>query len=752
MTDMEIQKKALYTMVIMNAAITNLCLYPPSSAMIANPVDRLYQTLQEVLDKEESLVFAESEKNLLICGDLLSRKDQEKPQVMAFIKILLDFEIKSVTFERGLGKADLMTFLQMLSKKPEDVEKEGGLQKVWEADGLPHILLDQKVYIAKDKDHALLASLDIKDEEIIKYITGAGAISDIDSQKVKEMAKNPEWISRIFQSGMKNITRQEGTISNIELSERVVHMIRSLNNIADNVNKDGIFRQVATSIADMDIEVISMLLTQNMEGLLSDEIFDHIVNQIDDEKFEDLATKIKHLKDMAIATDTAHNTSEIELINKADKNLMSSDKGKRLVGEIEEKRAREKEEMEREFEHLKDKANRIIEGDEKIFLDEKVMQSLDGVIEQLFSKDQNETVEAIIDRLGDELLSENPGVRGQVSEALSNIIESQSDEKRTDMVGRLSDKLCSWIRLETLITPAYEQICVQLQNLVHTLIRSHQFAESGPILEVFNLIDSGELKKDEAIQSISSSVLREIVTEELLNILLKEFLSNEQNKQKEAGFNLANIGATPVNRLLDILRESKSSSERVLILQIVSEIGHASLPALIDEIEEGGDWYYIRNLSLLLGRIGSEADVEVLRPLLTHENYLVQQEALKSINRIGGEHKGGILLSALPVSDDRLKIDIVNMLGSLKYRDAVSPLLGLLKSKSFISSKSRTELEEKICVALGRIGAPEAIKTLESIAKQKSLFSIKSYHERVEIAAGRALVMIKKRGKETEKI
>lgn len=751
MTDIGIQKKAIDAMVIMNAAITNLRLYPPSSAMIINTIDRVYQTLQEILDKEKSLIFAESEKSLLVCGDLLSQKDQEKPQVMAFIEILLNFGIKSVTFEKGLAKAELMTFFQMLSKKPEDLEKEGDLQKVMEDKGLSHILLDQKVYIAKNKGHEILASLDIKDEEIIKYITGAGAISDIDSQKVREMAKDPEWISRIFKSGMKNITDQGETTSNIELSESVVHMIRTLNNIADNVDKKGISRQVAISIADMDIEVISMVLTQNMEGLLSDDIFDHIVDQIDDEKFKDLAIKIKRMKDMAIDKDAVLDTSEIELINEADKSLMSSDKGKRLEGEIERKIGREKEEIEREFKHLKDKANRVIEGNEEIFLDEKLMQSLPGVIEQLFSKDQNETAEAIIDRLSDELLCENPDVRGQVSEILSSIIESQPDEKRTDMVSRLSGKLCGWIRSETFVTPAYERICVQLRNLVHTLIRNHQFAESGPILEVFNLIDSGELKKDEAIQAISGSVLREIATEELLNILFKEFLSNEHNKQKEAGFNLANIGATPVTRLLDILRESKSASERVRILQTISEIGHPALPFLIDGIEEGGAWYYIRNLAFLLGRIGSEADVELLRPLLAYEDYRVQQEALKSINNIGGEHKGDILLSALSVSDDRLKVGIVNMLGSLKYRDAVSPLLELLKSKSLISSKSRTELEEKICVALGRIGSPEAIPTLTSIAKQKGLFSIKSYDERVRITAGRALAMIEKR-KEAEKI
>ena len=82
MTDMGIQKKAIDTMVIMNAAITNLRLYPPSSAMIVNTIDRVYQALHEVLDKEESLIFAESEKSLLVCGDLLSQKDQEKPQVM----------------------------------------------------------------------------------------------------------------------------------------------------------------------------------------------------------------------------------------------------------------------------------------------------------------------------------------------------------------------------------------------------------------------------------------------------------------------------------------------------------------------------------------------------------------------------------------------------------------------------------------------------------------------------------------------
>lgn len=126
MTDSGIQEKAINAMVSINTAITNLRLYPPASAMISNTIDRAYQVLLAILEEEDSLIFAESEKNLLVCGQLLSQKDQEKPQVLAFLELILNFEIKSITFERGLEKAELMTFLEIVSKKPEDLEKEGG--------------------------------------------------------------------------------------------------------------------------------------------------------------------------------------------------------------------------------------------------------------------------------------------------------------------------------------------------------------------------------------------------------------------------------------------------------------------------------------------------------------------------------------------------------------------------------------------------------------------------------------------------
>jgi len=96
--------------------------------MINNTVDRAYKVFLAILEDEESVIFAESEKNILVCGQLLDQKDQGKPQVIAFLKLLLDFGIKSVTFERGMDRSELLTFLEIMKEKPENVEKEGGMQ------------------------------------------------------------------------------------------------------------------------------------------------------------------------------------------------------------------------------------------------------------------------------------------------------------------------------------------------------------------------------------------------------------------------------------------------------------------------------------------------------------------------------------------------------------------------------------------------------------------------------------------------
>ncbi|MDQ5987970.1 MAG: hypothetical protein CSYNP_03718 [Syntrophus sp. SKADARSKE-3] len=51
MLDTWIKQKAIEILVIMNTAIINLRIYPPTSAMITSTIDRLHQAMQAVFER-----------------------------------------------------------------------------------------------------------------------------------------------------------------------------------------------------------------------------------------------------------------------------------------------------------------------------------------------------------------------------------------------------------------------------------------------------------------------------------------------------------------------------------------------------------------------------------------------------------------------------------------------------------------------------------------------------------------------------
>jgi HEAT repeat protein len=224
-----------------------------------------------------------------------------------------------------------------------------------------------------------------------------------------------------------------------------------------------------------------------------------------------------------------------------------------------------------------------------------------------------------------------------------------------------------------------------------------------------------------------------------LDILLEEIRTNKDNEKIEAAKILTIMSELSLHRLLEILQKSEDSSERVLVLNLITEMGPGAAHIITDMIDPKAPWFYLRNLVRLLGRIGKEEHTRVLEPLLYHEDHRVQREALKGISNIVGSSRGKILLDALPKCDDLFKAGIVATLGSLKSRDAIHPLIELFKTKLSVPDEVKTDLQEKICLALGNIGDKEALSFLTEITKHKGFLRFKSYTPAVKTAAEKAL-------------
>lgn len=367
--------------------------------------------------------------------------------------------------------------------------------------------------------------------------------------------------------------------------------------------------------------------------------------------------------------------------------------------------------------HLREGLNSILKGDSKAFEDIQLLRSLPSTVSHMFGKGKPAIAEIIINWLVSGLETETPEIRIEISRTLARIGDELLEKQRLDTIKRFSLRLLDWIRLETNITPAFIRICEQLGNFSQRLILDYRFTECEHILEVFNLIDNGLLRKEGRIREVIADRLSGIVTEDVVDLLLDTYHSDHQ--QREAALVCMTHLAAPLGeKLLDRLYRSDDMSERILILRTISDIGEPFIPPLTERLLSGGPWYYLRNLILLFGKFGSDTHLQILKPFLDHDDIRVQRETLNTIMNIGGKYREDIYLSLLENCSDNLKPVVIKNLGYIKSPKAVPIIIQILENSIAGTNDTDAEIIESACIALSHLGTPDAMPVLIEIIKQ----------------------------------
>jgi hypothetical protein len=585
-----------------------------------------------------------------------------------------------------------------------------------------------------NKDEEVSASIEIRNKDVKPYAAQSISGSRLDPAT----AEDPERVKQELQAELRRIREQRGKVLAGNLLRDFAQMMGTLDKAIDSADKEKISRHLVKSLADKEIEVLSWVLGQDISGTFANELSARIVDRKNN-KPQDPAVQIDHMpseaEDAVLEADEIQSTSQVHDEPKSsDREEQSQKENKKTAAEMEEKAKR--------LAHYKAGLNSILNGKSGAFQDKQIMQSLAGTVHQLFAKGKFGTAKQIIARLVDALISEDSAVRAAVSEPLARSLDAVPPELRVHTTRELLDNLISWVELETSPSAAFERTSVQLENLAKMLLCQQEYDECMPILKAFTPTNSGKPQRDEALQAMANRSLTNIATDEIIGLLIKDFRRNEGGKGIQAGLCLSKLDSIPMNHLLDALSESKNIAEQKRLVQVMSQIGPPAVSAVEARIERGGPPGFMRNLAVLLGRVGSKANLRLLKRLLDHKDVHVREAALNSIGKIGGEHGGVMVLPYLSSADDEFKIKIVSVLGNLRYRHAVQPLLELIESRPAFASDSRDELEEQICVALGRIGSEDSIKVLSSIAKQKKFWSVRPFSENVRKAAEQALKQI----------
>lgn len=139
-------EKVLSLLRSLRAALTNLQLYPPTSHIITETLELAYNVLQQIFQFIPALTISETEKRLLINGQKIETKG--KSYLEALLNMLIQLNIKSITFNPGLDKEELRELLNLLNKlSTEKISLEEAIDQV----ELKHIAVNEKVYVPVDE-------------------------------------------------------------------------------------------------------------------------------------------------------------------------------------------------------------------------------------------------------------------------------------------------------------------------------------------------------------------------------------------------------------------------------------------------------------------------------------------------------------------------------------------------------------------------------------------------------------------------
>jgi len=186
------------------------------------------------------------------------------------------------------------------------------------------------------------------------------------------------------------------------------------------------------------------------------------------------------------------------------------------------------------------------------------------------------------------------------------------------------------------------------------------------------------------------------------------------------------LAPTAVRQLLGVLTETEDRKLRLLLIELLAKLGPVvarDAAALLSDSR----WYVVRNMLLILRRVGDSKSVPAVRKCADHPDLRVRLEAIHNLFAFDREGSRELLRQALYHSDPREAEAAVVLAGKYGIAEAVEPIVALLSAWDLFGKRRSIRLEA--IRALAAIGDPSA---LGGLGRFRSRFLPPALEERRE--------------------
>lgn len=259
------------------------------------------------------------------------------------------------------------------------------------------------------------------------------------------------------------------------------------------------------------------------------------------------------------------------------------------------------------------------------------------------------------------------------------------------------------------LQPLIDKVIFIVLELLYQSKRHSQFMEVVAFIEqiIFYCIRGGDFKKaNSVIHAIKSTMQEGGLEKDYLDMLKRVFTTvNSRPFIREIGkvidgvpeidrdelmIFVQSLDKTSIPLFIQLLFDLQSIKGRRLVIDIMSIVGILDVDAVAKGLDSS-EWYVVRNVIIVLGRIADWRALEHLKKPLSHPDIRVRKEAIKALGEMRNRNILPYIKQALDDKETSVRSIAVKVLGNIQTETAKKLLLDEMSKKDFFYR----EFEEK---------------------------------------------------------
>jgi hypothetical protein len=296
-------------------------------------------------------------------------------------------------------------------------------------------------------------------------------------------------------------------------------------------------------------------------------------------------------------------------------------------------------------------------------------------------------------------------VTSQEIPELGDRLETVTDDALAERMAQTLVELC----LRFAGREGTETLLARIDGLFRSLLASSRLELATTLAEDLRRIsDEGAVGAAARVQI--DETLARMATSEPVMAMVDAFMRGGSASSSSARRLLDALGKAAARGFLLALGEEKDKSRRRRLLDLLVSLGPVIAPSAMELLADER-WYVVRNMIVLLHRVGDRSALTAIRLTAAHHDLRVRLEAIKWLLAYDPEVPRDLLEKAINDPDLKLAEAAIVLAGSYGIKEAAAPLLAIVAGFDVLGK--RRSLRIKALKALGDLGDPAVLPRLD---------------------------------------